>query len=161
MNLVIFLLGKAIFLILAFGIPLMFHSIWNVLFCYGAAEVTTGLLRGIICSLAHEVEEVTFPMPPEEIGIVKKEWTIYQIENTVNFPIHNNFLAWFLGGLNFQIEHHLFPNICHINYPLIAPLVEETCQEFGINYKKHQSIIHALLSHFRWLRSLSKATLTI
>ena len=77
-------------------------------------------------------------MPPEEIGIVKKEWTIYQIENTVNFPIHNNFLAWFLGGLNFQIEHHLFPNICHINYPLIAPLVEETCQEFGINYKKHQ-----------------------
>lgn len=155
-NLIIFVVGKVVFLTFAFAIPLMFHSLWNVLWCYGVIEFTAGIVRGVICVLAHEVEEVTFPTPPAETDIVNSEWAIYQIENTVNFPSHNRLLAWFLGGLNFQIEHHLFPHICHINYPLIAPLVKETCQEFGVKYQTHKSIGDALLSHFRWLRCLGQ-----
>jgi linoleoyl-CoA desaturase len=160
-ELVIFLSGKAIFFTLAIGIPLIFHSIWNVLLCYLLVQFTAGTLRGIVCASAHENDEVTFTKLPEESSMVESEWAVHQIENTVNFANHNNFVTWFTGGVNFQIEHHLFPNICHVNYPLIAPLVEETCKEFGIKYQKYESVGDALLSHFRLLRRLGKSSSTL
>ena len=154
-NLAIFLIGKAVFLTLVFGIPLMFHSVKNVLICYGIFGFTVGIVFNCVFILAHEVEEAVFPAPPsEETGIVKNEWAIHQIETTVNLSCNNKFLSWFLGGLDFQIEHHLFPHICHVNYPKIAPIVEKTCQEYGIKYQKHKSIWASLSSHFRLLRRL-------
>jgi linoleoyl-CoA desaturase len=59
-----------------------------------------------------------------------------------------------LGGLNFQIEHHLFPRMCHVNYPAISQLVEDTCREFGVQYGEHRTLRSALSSHFRWLRAM-------
>jgi linoleoyl-CoA desaturase len=159
-NLAIFLIGKGIFLTLAFGIPLMFHSVWNVLTCYIVAEFTMGIVRMVPCSLAHEVEGTTFPLPLESTGAIEQEWAIHQIETTVNFPC-SRFLTWFLGGLNFQIEHHLFPNICHVNYPAIAQVVEQTCQEYGIKYKKHKSIWAGLRSHFRWLHQMGMLNVNV
>ena len=112
-----------------------------------------GLVLNLVFTWAHEVEETIFFLPSEENNIIENEWSIHQVETTVNLSC-NKFLSWFLGGLNFQIEHHLFPHICHVNYPAIAPLVEKTCQEYGIKYQKHQSILSAISSHFRFLRHL-------
>ncbi|MCF4968510.1 fatty acid desaturase family protein [Nostoc sp. CMAA1605] len=152
-NLVIFLVGKGIFFTLAFGIPLIFHSLWTVLACYLITSFTLGIVLNVVFLYAHEVEEATFPMPFEDTGMIENDWAIHQIETTVNFPC-NPVLTWFLGGLNYQIEHHLFPNICHVNYPAISKVVEETCQEFGVKYNKHQSIWAGLRSHFRWMRQM-------
>ena len=160
MDLVIFWLGKLIFLTFAFGIPLIFHSVWNVLLCYGVAVFNMGFFMNCIFLLAHEVEEAEFPMISEDTRMVKNEWAIHQIETSINCSF-NPFLNWFCGGLNFQIEHHLFPKICHVNYASIAPIVEKTCQEFGVKYQTNKSLFASLSSHFRLLRRLGKSSSTL
>jgi linoleoyl-CoA desaturase len=72
----------------------------------------------------------------------------------VDFARISRVAAWLLGGLNFQIEHHQFPRICHVNYPAISKLVEQTCQEFSVRYSEHESFWSGVVSHFRWLRRM-------
>lgn len=153
-DLVNFLVGKTIFLSLVFGIPLLFHPIWVVLAFYGLGVSVFGIILSIVFQLAHAVEEAEFPLPKQHTGQMDNDWAIHQVETTVNFSRDNPILTWFLGGLNFQIEHHLFPRICHVNYPAMSQLVEETCQEFGVAYRQHKSFGAGLVSHFRWLRRM-------
>jgi linoleoyl-CoA desaturase len=79
---------------------------------------------------------------------------VHQAQTTVDFCRRSRVMGWLFGGLNFQIEHHLFPRICHINYPAMAQVVEETCREFGVRYTEHASFWASLSSHFRWLRHM-------
>lgn len=149
-----FIGGKILFLGLFFGIPLLFHPLWVILCFYGVGISVLGIVLSIVFQLAHAVEEAEFPLPQPETGEMDSDWVIHQIETTVNFSRHNPVLTWFLGGLNFQIEHHLFPRICHVNYPAMSPLVEETCREFGVVYRQHRSFGAGMVSHFRWLRKM-------
>ena len=79
-----------------------------------------------------------------------------RVQTTVDFARGNRLLTWYVGGLNFQIEHHLFPHICHVHYPRIAEIVQGTCAEFGVRYTAHESFIGALASHWRWLRRMGR-----
>lgn len=153
-ELVLFLTGKAVFLLLAFAIPLQFHSFWVVLGIYGVTVFALGIVLSVVFQLAHAVEEADFLMPCRETGQIDNAWTIHQVETTVNFARHNPVITWLLGGLNLQVEHHLFPKICHVNYPAMSQLVEETCREFGISYLQHPSIGAGIASHFRWLQRM-------
>ncbi|MEX0585074.1 MAG: fatty acid desaturase, partial [Pirellulales bacterium] len=83
-------------------------------------------------------------------------WAVHQVETTVNFGRGSRLLCWYVGGLNFQIEHHLFPRICHLNYPAISPLVEQTCREFGVRYTAHETFGGCIASHYRWLRRMAQ-----
>jgi linoleoyl-CoA desaturase len=157
-ELVIFIAGKAIFFTMAFGIPLLFHSIGVVLLYYGVAGLVAGMALSVVFQVAHCVEEAEFPLPREETGRVEHAWAIHQAETTVDFARRSRVVAWLIGGLNFQIEHHLFPRLCHVNYPAISKLVEETCREFGIKYTEHRSFRAGLASHFRWLRRMGTPT---
>jgi linoleoyl-CoA desaturase len=100
------------------------------------------------------VEEAEFPVPGARTGRIDHPWAIHQAETTVDFARRSHLLTWLVGGLNFQIEHHLFPRISHVNYPAISTLVEETCRDFGIRYAKHESFRAGLASHYRWLRRM-------
>ena len=80
----------------------------------------------------------------------------HQIETAVDFARDNRLLTWYLGGLNFQIEHHLFPKICHVHYPAISPIVEATCRDHGIRHRSHRTMRRAIRSHVRWLRHLGR-----
>lgn len=153
-DLAIFLAGKALFFALAFGIPVLFHSGWVVLLFYGVTGVVLGMVLSIVFQLAHTVEPAEFPMPRPGTGRIENAWAIHQTENTVDFARRSRVMAWLIGGLNFQIEHHLFPRICHVNYPAIAPLVEKTCREFGVKYTEHKSFRAGVASHYRWLRRM-------
>jgi len=157
-ELVIFIAAKAIFFTMAFGIPLLFHSIGVVLLYYGVAGLVAGMALSVVFQVAHCVEEAEFPLPREETGRVEHAWAIHQAETTVDFARRSRVVAWLIGGLNFQIEHHLFPRLCHVNYPAISKLVEETCREFGIKYTEHSSFRTGLASHFRWLRRMGMPT---
>ncbi len=157
-ELVIFIAGKAIFFTMAFGIPLRFHSIGVVLLYYGVAGLVAGMALSVVFQVAHCVEEAEFPLPREDTGRVEQAWAIHQAETTVDFARRSRVVAWLIGGLNFQIEHHLFPRLCHVNYPAISKLVEETCREFGIKYTEHRSFRAGLASHFRWLRRMGTPT---
>ena len=88
---------------------------------------------------------------------METNWAVHQVESTVDFARDNRLLTWIIGGLNFQIEHHLFPQICHVHYPALAPVVEKTCHEFGIRYVAHKSFLAGVASHFRWLRRMGMA----
>ena len=153
-ELAIFVAGKVTFLALAFGIPLLFRPVWVVLLFYGVTALVLGMALSVVFQLAHCVEEAEFPLPRPDTGCIENAWAIHQAETTVDFARRSRVMAWLLGGLNFQIEHHLFPRICHINYAAMSKLVEETCREFGVKYAEHPSFRAGLASHFRWLRRM-------
>jgi linoleoyl-CoA desaturase len=122
---------------------------------YLLAQFVSGLVLTVIFQLAHTVEETTHPLPDENYTI-ENSWAIHQMNTTVNFCRNNKLLSWYVGGLNFQVEHHLFPNICHVHYPAIAPIVKVTAEEYGIKYLEHESFASAILSHVKTLQRFGK-----
>jgi linoleoyl-CoA desaturase len=149
-----FIAAKAVFLTLAFGLPLMVHRVWLVLVFYVLTVALAGVVVSVVFQLAHCVEEAEFPMPREDHSSMENAWAIHQVETTVDFARRSKVESWLLGGLNFQIEHHLFPRVCHVHYPAISHLVEETCRDFGIRYSEHATFRAGLSSHYRWLRRM-------
>ena len=149
----IFIGGKVVFFSLAFGIPMLLHPVWAVLAVYAIAAFVSGVVLSVVFQLAHCVEEADFPAPIHTPGgdRMQTEWAVHQVQTTVDFARQNRVLGWFLGGLNFQVEHHLFSRICHVNYPALSRVVEEACREFGIRYAANRSFFSALASHLRWL----------
>jgi linoleoyl-CoA desaturase len=145
---------KLSFFVLAFGIPLLLHPVWVVAAAYGLFAVVLGLSLSVVFQLAHCVEQAAFPLVAEGVRSVDSAWAVHQVQTTVNFGHGNGFATWLLGGLNYQIEHHLFPEINHCNYPAISGLVRDTCREFGIAYNEHESLWAGVRSHFRWLRRM-------
>lgn len=155
-ELAIFIAGKVVFFTLAFVLPLMFHAWWKVLFFYVLVAGIVGVALSIVFQLAHCVEEADFPMPDEATNRMEDNWMIHQIHTTVDFARHSKLMCWLLGGLNFQVEHHLFPKICHVHYPEISKIVEATCRDFGVRYNEHKTLWAGLVSHYRWLRRMSQ-----
>jgi linoleoyl-CoA desaturase len=153
-DLVIFVAGKAVFFTLAFGMPLLVHPVAAVLVGYVVAAVVAGAVLSVVFQVAHCVEEAQFPVPRADTGRIEHAWAVHQVETTVNFARRSRVVTWLLGGLNFQVEHHLFPRICHVNYPAISQIVEATCRDFGIAYAEHRSFRAGIASHFRWLRRM-------
>jgi linoleoyl-CoA desaturase len=154
-ELVGFIGGKLLLFTLALGLPLLFHRAWIVFLFYAVTVSVAGVLVSIVFQLAHCVEEAEFPLPLNQS--MESAWAVHQVETTVNFSRRSRVQSWLLGGLNFQIEHHLFPRICHVNYPAISQLIEETCRDFGLKYREHNSFAAGLISHFRWLRYMGAA----
>ena len=149
--------GKALFFGWAFVLPMFFHRWWVVLLFYAGISYLLGLVLSVTFQLAHCVEEADFPAPPTGGEKLPDAWAIHQVQTTVDFARGNRLLTWYLGGLNFQIEHHLFPRICHVHYPRIAGIVEAACVEFGVRYTAHRTLRAALRSHWRWLRRMGRA----
>jgi len=158
-QLAIFVAGKAAFLLLAFGLPLLVHPVWVVVTFYALTAAVLGLVLGAVFQLAHCVEHADFPREISP-GQIDNAWAIHQVETTVDFARDSLLASWLLGGLNFQIEHHLFARLCHVNYPAIAPIVERTCAEFGVRYQRNPTVLAALRSHYRWLRQMGAAPAT-
>lgn len=153
-ELLILIGGKVVFFTLAFGVPMLVHSWGTVILFYVLTMFVQGIALSVVFQLAHCVEEAEFPMPREESGRMATSWAAHQVLTTVGFAPHNRVLSWLLGGLNFQTEHHLFPHICHAHYPALAPIVAQTCEEFGLAYRVNRSFFAGVASHFRWLRRM-------
>jgi linoleoyl-CoA desaturase len=113
-----------------------------------------GVVLTVTFQLAHSLEGTDHPVPVE--GIIENDWAIHQMHTTMNFSPGNKWLSWYVGGLNFQVEHHLFPRISHVHYPAIAPIVQATAKEFGIPYLQNLTFISALEAHVRFLKNLGK-----
>ena len=165
-DLATFIVGKVLFFSIAFVIPIALHphAIWAVLAVYAFAAFISGVVLSVVFQLAHCVGEADFPAPITTLeGKLRMDtdWAVHQVQTTVDFARGNPVLCWFLGGLNFQIEHHLFHKICHIHYPALSKVVEETCHEFGVRYAAHRSIFKAIGSHFRWLVLMGKPNPTV
>jgi len=126
-------------------------TILQLLIGFVSLHLTAGLILGIIFQLAHVVEETDHPEPNEE-NMIDEHWAIHEMVTTNNFARDNKPLSWYIGGLNFQIEHHLFPKVCSIHYPEISKIVEKTAKEFDIPYNHHETFREAVASHYRTLK---------
>ncbi len=120
------------------------------------AAFAQGVVLSVMFQLAHCVEEAEFPLPSADTGRMATAWAEHHVQTTVDFARRNRLLTWHGGGMDFQIEHHLFPQICHVHYRALAPLAQQTCLEFGLRYTVHATFLAAVASHFRWLRRMGR-----
>jgi linoleoyl-CoA desaturase len=118
-----------------------------------------GMIMSTIFQMAHVVMGVYQPVPVN--GVITSKRLVHQLRATSDFGRKSGLLSWYMGGLDFQTEHHLFPNICHIHYADIAPIVEKTASEFGFTYNNNQTFAHALVSHYQRLEELGKSAVTL
>jgi linoleoyl-CoA desaturase len=148
---------KGFYVLYMFIIPLMFTSLvwWQVLVGVLMMHYIAGFILAIIFQPAHVIEGTEFPLPDEN-RMVENSWAVHQLHTTTNFGNSSKWFSWYVGGLNFQIEHHLFPNVCHVHYRKISAIVQSTAEEFGLPYKNSRTFIGALASHARLLRDLGK-----
>ena len=138
-------------------LPLVFLDItwWQFLIGFLVVHMTAGFILGVIFQLAHVVEGPEFPEPDED-GMMEYAWLIHEMHTTANFAGKNRLLSWYIGGLNYQIEHHLFPQVCSIHYPVISKIVRATAEEHGVPYHYHPKLRDAVRSHFRMLKMLGQ-----
>lgn len=148
---------KVLYLFFMLALPIMITSLlwWQVVIGFVIMHLTAGYILSIIFQMAHIVEGAHQPMPNLE-GEIENAWAIHQLQTTANFARKSRFLNWYIGGLNHQIEHHLFPNICHVHYPKISNIVEETAEEFQIPYNVKPTFMNALSSHVKMLKILGR-----
>lgn len=151
-----FLGGKIVFVCLALGLPLLLHPVLPVLGVFALASLVLGVVLSVVFQLAHAVEEAAFPEVLPD-GALDAGWAAHQVRTTVDFCRGNRMVTWLVGGLNFQIEHHLFPHVSHVHYPAISRVVERTCREYGVAYREHPTFLAGMASHYRWLKRMGAA----
>lgn len=135
---------------LFFGIPF-----GQILLGFVLMHFAAGIILTVIFQLAHSVEGTSHPLPDQN-GIIENDWAIHQLNTTVNFSRRNKWLSWYIGGLNYQVEHHLFPRVSHVHYPAISHIVKDTAEEFGVPYLEKETFSAALQSHIAFLKKLGR-----
>lgn len=148
-------LAKIIYLFIFVGLPIIITPFawWQVIIGFFTMHWVAGCILSTIFQMAHVVEGAEQPLPDTN-HVIHHDWAVHELATTSDFARNNHFLNWYVGGLNFQIEHHLFPNISHVHYQKIAPIVEKTAREYGLNYNLKPSFLNALGSHIRRLKEL-------
>lgn len=149
-----FIAGKISFVTLAFVVPCLFYPWWLVVIFYLSISICMGLLFSVVFQMAHMVEKVEHP--GSVVGVTEHEFVIHQIQTTANFAPKNRLWTFFLGGLNFQREHHLFPKVSHVHYPALATIVQRVCKENNVRYFEYPSVTVALCSHYRFLKRMGR-----
>ncbi|MEX0965927.1 MAG: acyl-CoA desaturase [Bacteroidia bacterium] len=149
------LFNKAWYVALTLGLPIILIALpwWQVLLGFLMMHFISGLLLAFIFQSAHVIQETDF-YETDPTGGVENNWAIHQMRTTANFANNSKWFSWLIGGLNFQIEHHLFPHICHVHYKRISSIVKETAEEFDVPYYQHKTFFGALRSHFSLLNQL-------
>lgn len=148
---------KLLYYFLFIALPLMVLDLswWQVAFGFLMLHLTEGLVLGLVFQLAHVVEGTDFPVPNEQ-GNVEEAWAEHQMRTTANFAPNSALASFFLGGLNRQIEHHLFPKVCHVHYPSISKIIKQTAAEFNLPYIENPTFAAAISSHYRMLKKFGK-----
>jgi linoleoyl-CoA desaturase len=153
---------KAVYYILFIVLPLVFLNVtwWQFIIGFVSMHLIEGMILGVVFQLAHVVEDTAFPMPNLENNI-EEAWAVHEMQTTADFARKSRLVNYLVGGLNFQIEHHLFPQICHVHYPKIAPIVEATAKEFGVPYIDNTTFADALHSHYTMLKRFGADALAL
>jgi linoleoyl-CoA desaturase len=148
------LAGKLVFILWAFVLPVLLHPTWALIPVWAAAIFTLGIVLASVFQLAHCVDDADFVHSADLTG----SWAQHQVATTVDFAPGNRLLSWYLGGLNFQVEHHLFSRVCHVHYRALSRIVEQTCRDHNLRYRCQPTLRSALAANVRWLRQLGSSS---
>ncbi|KQO32894.1 fatty acid desaturase [Flavobacterium sp. Leaf82] len=150
----VLVITKIIYVLIWMVLPMLLGvTWWKVIVGFFVMHYVAGLILSIVFQLAHVVEETSNPVPNED-GEMENTWAIHQLYTTANFAPKNKIVNWFTGGLNHQIEHHIFPNISHIHYGKIAEIVKQTAIECNLPYHEFRTMRGAVVAHYKHLRDL-------
>jgi linoleoyl-CoA desaturase len=148
-------ISKLIYIAMWIVLPMIFIDLawWKILLGFFVMHYTAGLILSVVFQLAHVMDEAEMPLP-EENGTMKNTWAIHQLKTTVNFGAKSKIINWYTGGLNHQVEHHIFPNISHVHYNKIAEIVKTTAKEFNLPYNEYKTTRKAIAAHFKYLKEM-------
>ena len=146
--------SKLVYIGIFIVIPTYIFGIGTAIIGYLIVALTTGICITIVFQLAHVVEGLNFVAHNDDVVVVQDDWATHQIHTTSNFATKNKIWTWLLGGLNFQVEHHLFPKISHIHYPKINEIVKKTCADFNVKYQEFPTMLKAIKSHMAYLKQI-------
>ncbi len=151
----ILIISKIIYYAVWVALPIIVMDIvwWKVLIGFFVMHYTAGMILSVVFQLAHVVPNTDMPLPDKD-GVMKHSWAVHQFYTTSNFAPTNKVVCWYTGGLNHQVEHHVFPHISHIHYGKIAKIVKDTALEFNLPYNEYKTFQKALTEHFNQLKSL-------
>ena len=151
------IVSKIIYYAYILAVPIIILPVtwWWVLIMFFIMHFIGGLTLGVIFQSAHVVPTSAYPSPDNE-GNLKDNWAIHQLLTTADFSPNSRIFSWYIGGLNYQIEHHLFPNICHVHYRKLSAIVKETAKEFGLPYHVQPNFVRAVWSHGKMLKQLGR-----
>jgi linoleoyl-CoA desaturase len=152
----VFWISKVLYVFFYILIPVYFVGWGPWAIGFAVMHIAMGFTLAIVFQLAHVVEQTEFELAKADPKIIENEWAVHQVKTTANFAPHNKIVSWFVGGLNYQIEHHLFPRVSHVHYPAISKIVKKTCAKFNLPYNEYPTMIGAIVSHFRMMRLLGK-----
>ncbi len=154
------IISRIVYSAIFIGLPLYFVAMpwYGTLACFFLMHFVCGLILALVFQPAHVITETEFFVPDENLS-VENNWAIHQMKTTANFANKSFFFSWFVGGLNFQVEHHLFPNICHVHYKKISKIVKETANEYGVPYHSEKTFFAALRNHFTMINRLGKGSI--
>jgi len=153
---IIFWTSKLLYVASYILVPLFIKGPIVWLLFFATMHVVLGITLACVFQLAHVVEHTEFEVATADPKMIESEWAVHQIKTTANFANNNKFISWFVGGLNFQIEHHLFPRVSHIHYPAISKIVKKVCELHGLPYHQYPTMWAALASHFRFMKQLGR-----
>ena len=138
------------------GLPIYRLGWFDWMVSFTIFTLVAGFVLSMVFQLAHTVEATAFPVADEETGRLEDEWAVHQIKTTANFATSNPVVSWLVGGLNFQIEHHLFPKISHVHYPAISKIIRQACQDYGLVYIEYPRVRYAVASHVAFLKQMGR-----
>lgn len=154
---IIFWVSKLLYVAAFIVLPIFKIGVAETVIGFSVIAFICGFVIAVVFQLAHIVEDASFEMPTSDNHKVETEWAVHQIQTTANFATKSKIVSWFTGGLNFQVEHHLFPRISHVHYPKISQLVRETCEQFGITYIEFPTVLSAVRSHVVHLKHVGRS----
>jgi linoleoyl-CoA desaturase len=157
---IIFWVSKLLYIGFYIVIPVLMLGWQTWLAGYLIINITMGLTLSLVFQLAHVVEKTEFEVAEEKPKVIDTEWAIHELRTTANFAPGNKIVSWFVGGLNFQVEHHLFPRVSHVHYAALSKIVKEHCDQFGIPYHSYPKMRQAVASHIRVMKALGDRNLS-
>lgn len=153
---VVFWVSKVLYMLFYVVIPVYFVGWGPWALGFAVMHIVMGLTLALVFQLAHVVEHTEFEVTDGESTQIENAWAEHQVRTTANFAPHNRFINWYVGGLNYQIEHHLFPRVSHVHYPALSKIVSDTCKEHGLPYHTYPTMTASMISHFRMMKALGE-----
>lgn len=149
---------KVIYYCFALIMPMIIIELpwWMVLTAFLSMHFFTGILISTVFQVAHIMPTSEFPLPDND-GLIAGDWPTHQFATTANYSPKSKLFSWLIGGLNYQIEHHLLPGICHVHYKNLSKIVKETAEEYGMPYTTNRSFFSAIRTHTQMLKQLGRA----
>lgn len=161
-ELAILFFSKAVYFTYILVIPALVlpYAWWQVFVGFFVMHYVSGFILSVIFQPAHVIDGTDYPEPDAD-GRLENNWAIHQLRTTTNFAQGSKIFSWYVGGLNLQVEHHLFPNVCHVHYRKISKIVKATAEEFNLPYKSYDTFAQAMVGHAKLLKELGQRPVSV